>query len=117
MKKVFKSMIIVIGILIVVSAFAYTNGWFSVTKDTHPPCGQLPNVNKVTKELADHQELAEEVKTMGENIAVEVGKPCSNDQSQALIQVRYDKKSERDAISNLLSRRDGFGVPVHLVKR
>ena len=37
-------------------------------------------------------------------------------QDRALIEVTYDSSSERDAISNLLGNRDGFGVPVHLVQ-
>ncbi|MBU5268237.1 hypothetical protein [Virgibacillus proomii] len=108
---------IVVGLLLVVGAVALLNGWIPVSKDTHPPCDQLPTVAEVTEALASHQGLAEEIKALDDNITVEVGKPCPDDQNRGLVMVSYGSKSERDAIADLLSRRDGFGVPVHLVKR
>ena len=108
---------IVVGLLLVVGAVALLNGWIPVSRDTHPPCDQLPTVAEVTEALASRQGLAEEIKALDDNITVEVGKPCPDDQNRGLVMVSYGSKSERDAIADLLSRRDGFGVPVHLVKR
>ncbi|PCK72199.1 hypothetical protein PL1_0751 [Paenibacillus larvae subsp. larvae B-3650] len=107
---------IVIGSLLVVGAVALLNGWIPVSRDTHPPCDQLPTVAEATAALASHQGLAKEIKALGDGIAVEVGKPCPDDQDRGLVMVSYASRSERDAIADLLSRRDGFGVPVHLVK-
>lgn len=67
--------------------------------------------------LSRHQDLVEEIKALGDDITVEVGKPCPDDENRGLVIVSYGSRSEHDAISDLLSRRDGFGVPVHLVKR
>ncbi|MFD1436363.1 hypothetical protein ACFQ5F_15840 [Kroppenstedtia eburnea] len=108
---------VVVGLLLVVGAFVLLNGWISVSSDTHPPCDQLPSVAEATAALASNQSLAEEIKALGDGIAVKVGKPCPEDQDRGLVMVSYGSRSERDAIADLLSRRDGFGVPVHLVKR
>lgn len=117
MKSTTKIIIGVVGLLLVVGAVALLNGWIPVSRDTHPPCDQLPTVAEVNTALASHQGLAEEIKSLSDDITVEVGKPCSDDQDRGLVMVSYGSKSERDAIADLLSRRDGFGVPVHLVKR
>jgi len=117
MKSGTKIIIGVVGLLLVVGAVALLNGWIPVSRDTHPPCDQLPTVAEVNAALTSHQDLAEEIKALSNDITVEVGKPCSDDQDRGLVMVSYGSKSERDAIADLLSRRDGFGVPVHLVKR
>jgi hypothetical protein len=85
--------------------------------DAHPPCDQLPTVAEATAGLARNQDLADEIKALGDGIAVVVGKPCPAGQDRALISVTYSSKSDREAISGLLGRRDGFGVPVYLEKR
>ncbi|MCY8550057.1 hypothetical protein [Bacillus haynesii] len=108
---------VVVGLLLVVGTVAFLNGWITVSRDTHPPCDQLPNVTEANAALARHQDLVEEIKALGDDITVEVGKPCPDDQNRGLVKVSYGSRSEHDAISDLLSRRDGFGVPVHLVKR
>lgn len=108
---------VVVGLLLIVVAAVFLNGWIPVSRDTHPPCGQLPTVAEATAALESHQDLAEEIKALGEGITVEVGKPCPDDQDRGLVMVSYGSRSERDAIANLLSHRDGFEVPVQLVKR
>lgn len=116
MKSIYKIIIgVVAGLLLV--GVAHLNGFFPSSRDTHPPCDQLPTVAEATAALAGHQDLAEEIKALGDGIEVEVGKPCPNDQDRGLIMVSYGSKSERDAIADLLSRSEGFGAPVHLVKR
>lgn len=105
---------VVVGLLLV---GALLNGLFSVSRDTHPPFDQLPTVAEATEALAGHQSLAEEIKALGAGIAVEVGKPFPDHPDRGLIMVSYRSRSERNAIADLLKQRDGFGVPVHLVKR
>lgn len=118
MKSVSKIIIgVVVCLLLVLGAFILLNGWISVSKDEHPSCDQLPTVVEATEALSSHQDLVGEIKALGDDIAIEVGKPCPDDQDRGLVLVSYGSKSERDAIADLLSRRDGFGVPVHLVKR
>jgi hypothetical protein len=118
MKSAYKILIgVVAGSLLVVGAIALLNGWIPISRDTHPPCDQLPTVAEATAALASHQDLAEEIKALGNGIEVEVIKPCLDDPDRALIKVSYGSRSERNAIADLLSRREGFGVPVHLVKR
>lgn len=115
-KKIKKIIIsVVVGLLIVGAALL--NGFFSSSKDTHPPYDRLPSVAEATEALARHQSLAEEIKALGDGIAVEVGTPFPDHQDRGLIIVSYRSKSERNAIVDLLSQREGFGVPVHLVKR
>lgn len=106
---------VVVGLLLV--GAAHLNGFFPSSRDTHPPYDQLPTVAEATEALAGHQDLAEEIKALGNGIEVEVNKPCLDDPDRALIKVSYGSRSERNAIADLLSRREGFGVPVHLVKR
>lgn len=108
---------VVIGLLLAVGTIAFLNGWITVSRDTHPPCDQLPNVTEADAALSRHQDLVEEIKALGDDITVEVGKPCPDDENRGLVMVSYGSRFEHDAISDLLSRRDGFGVPVHLVKR
>lgn len=119
MKSISKITIIFIaGLLLLVGAFAFINGWITaLPNDTHPPCNQLPTVAEASAALDNHKNIAKEMENLGDGIKVEVGKPCSDDLERGLILVSYDSKSERDAINNLLSRSEGFGVPVHLVKR
>ncbi|AEP01263.1 hypothetical protein QQ991_17050 [Weizmannia coagulans] len=117
MKPVHKKIIgVVVGLLLIVGALALLNGWFSGSEDTHPPCNQLPTVSKVDEAIASHQKLTKEIKSIGDDITVEVGRPCSKDQNRGLVMVKYGTKTERKAIDDLLSRRNGFGVPVYLVK-
>jgi len=118
MKSIYKRVIVVIvGILLILVVFALLNGWFSVSKDTHPPCDQLPDIEETTEALANHQDFAEEITALGDHIEVKVGKPCGDDRNRGLVKVIYSSKSERDAVSDLLKHSEGFGVPVYLVKR
>ena len=106
---------VVVGLLVV--GFALLNGLFSSSRDTHPPYDQLPTVAEAMEALAGHQELAEEIKALGDGIAVKVGQPFPEHSDRGLIRVSYRLRSERNAIMDLLGQREGFGVPVHLVKR
>lgn len=118
MKSVVKILIGIIGgLILIVGAMTFLNGWNLMPRDTHPPCEKLPTVEKARVALANHQDLIEEIKGQGVGILVEVGRPCPKDQSRGLVMVSYTSRSERDAVANLLRDREGFGVPVHLVKR
>ncbi|MBS4222403.1 hypothetical protein [Lederbergia citrea] len=109
---------VIVSLLLLGGSFAYINGWITASpKDTHPPCDQLPSIAEATVALENHENFAKEIEKLGDGIKVEVGKPCPDDQDRGLVQVSYNSKSERDAISELLSRSEGFGVPVHLEKR
>lgn len=108
---------VVVGVMLIAGAMLLLNGGIPVSKDTHPPCDQLPTVAEAKDALANDQDFAEEIKALGDSIAVEVGTPCPDDQDRGLIMVSYRSKAERGAVVDLLSRRDGFGVPIHLVKR
>jgi len=120
MESVSKIMIcvsfVVVSLLIVVFVM-FLNGGIPVSKDTHPPCEQLPTVADVTVALAENQDLAKQIQSIGNDIVVEVGKPCTDAKERGLVLVSYGSKVDRDAIANLLSRSKGFGVPVHLEKR
>ncbi|MEV8515390.1 hypothetical protein [Dactylosporangium sp. NPDC051484] len=98
-------------------AAAALGGVFPMSSDTHPPCEQLPTAAEANAALARNQALAQDIEALGGGISVGVGSPCPKGQDRALIQVTYESKSERDAIGGLLTRRDGFGVPVYLVER
>ncbi|GEN31519.1 hypothetical protein HNQ35_001930 [Cerasibacillus quisquiliarum] len=108
---------VIIGLVLILGGFGLLNGFFSGEKDAHPPCEQLPKKEKAIEALNSHQTLVEEIKALGDGIEVEVGTPCSDDKDRGLVMIIYDSKSERDAISTLLGNREGFGVPIHLVKR
>ena len=91
-------------------------GAFAQSKDTYPPCEQLPSAAEASAALTGHRALADEIEALGTGISVKVGKPCPDGQDRALIEVVYGSESEHDAIGDLLGRRDGFGVPVRLVE-
>lgn len=118
MKLTAKIIISAAGLLLCAGIFAVINGWIpSSPKDTHPPCEQLPTVTEATTALDNHEEFALAIERQGEGITVEVDRPCPDDQERGLILVKYALKSERDDINQFLSNSEGFGVPVHLVKR
>lgn len=117
MKLNFKVIIGIISILLIISVIAYINGWFSSSRDTHPPCNQLPNMAEASMALENHQHLADEIKALGDDITIEVLNPCGKDDNRGLIVVKYHSKSDRDAVRELLKNREGFGAPVHLEKR
>lgn len=118
MKLTFKKTISISIILLLGVALALINGWLPISsKNTHPPYDQLPSVAEVTEALAKHRSFAKEIESLGENIQVEVGLPYSDGQDRALIQIKYKSKSEEEAIRNLIEISEGFGVPIHLVKR
>ncbi|MFI1194794.1 hypothetical protein ACH4T9_16260 [Micromonospora sp. NPDC020750] len=110
---------IAIGAVAVVAlgAAVALGGVFPTSTDTHPPCEELPTTAEASAALTRSGSLATDIAALGKGISVEVGSPCPKGQDRALIQVTYGSKSEREAISSLLARRDGFGVPVHLVER
>ncbi|MEV0609603.1 hypothetical protein AB0I61_24865 [Polymorphospora rubra] len=97
-------------------AAATLGGVFPMSRDTHPPCEELPTAAVAATALTENRTLADDIEALGDGISVAVGSPCPKGQDRALIQVTYGSKSERDAIGSLLARRDGFGVPVHLVE-
>lgn len=110
---------IAIGVVVLALLSAgvlWFTGVLSGGGDTHPPCDQLPSEAAATSGLNANKALADEIKALGKNISVKVGKPCPAGQDRALIEVTYGSSSEREAISNLLGNRDGFGVPVYLVE-
>lgn len=113
-----KIMVVIVVLLLIVGAYAILNGWIPTSsKDTHPPCEQLPTVEAATEALDSHQSLAKNIESLGTDIVVSVDQPCSDDERKGLIMILYDKKSERDAIRSLLTENEGFGVPVYLLKR
>lgn len=85
--------------------------------DTHPPCEQLPTAATVGAALDRNPDLAAELESLGRGVAVGVGRPCGGGADRALVEVRYGTDGEHDAVADLLTRRDGFGVPVSLVER
>lgn len=112
-------LVIVVGacavLLVGVAALAVLGGVFVTSRDTHPPCEELPTRAEAAAGLARHRALADEIEALGKGVSVRVGTPCSDGQDRALIEVTYGSDAQRDAIRDLLARRDGFGVPVHLV--
>src|SRR5690625_6964265 len=111
MKSVYKRVIVVIvGLLLILVVFALLNGWFSVSKDTHPPCDQLPGIEEATEALANHQDFVEEITTLGDHIEVKVGKPCGDDRNRGLVKVIYSSKSVSDSVSDLIKCSEGIWV-------
>ncbi|MEU2614565.1 hypothetical protein ABZ570_23745 [Micromonospora sp. NPDC007271] len=98
-------------------AAAVLGGVLPMSTDTHPPCEELPTAAEARAALSKNETLAADIEALGGGISVEVGSPCPKGQDRALIQVTYGSKPEREAIGSLLARRDGFGVPVHLVEK
>lgn len=96
---------------------AVLSGVFPTSKDTHPPCEELPTRTEADAALTGNQALAADIEALGDGISVVVGTPCPEGQDRALIQVTYGSGSEHEAIGDLLRHRDGFGVPVHLVEK
>jgi hypothetical protein len=87
------------------------------SSDAHPPCEDLPTAAEAAAALAENQALANDIEALGQDISVRVGSPCPHEQDHALIIVTYGSEAEREAIGRLLERREGFGVPVHLVRQ
>ncbi|MEV4465863.1 hypothetical protein AB0J51_19835 [Micromonospora echinofusca] len=117
MRLIFKIVIGVVAVAVLGAGAAAVLGVLSMSSDTHPSCEELPTAAEATVALTRNQALAEDIEALGDGISVGVGKPCPEGQDRALIQVTYGSKSEREAVGRQLADRDGFGVPVHLVRR
>lgn len=103
--------------LLVTGAFAILNGVFPGTKETHPPCNQLPTVTEVDQAMENNQKFVEKIEALGDGVQVHLDKPCDKDTNRGLIKVSYSSNSEHKAISNLLNLNEGLGVPVYPMKR
>lgn len=110
-------MILTIILLLAGGGWMLLNGYFSSASSTYPACTQLPTVETAEKALAEHKNFAEEIKKIGDHIEVKVGTSCTEDQTRGLIEVIYKTKAEHKAIDELFGQREGFGVPVYLVKK
>lgn len=118
MKITVKKVISILILLLVGITFVVLNGWLPIkSQNTHPSCDQLPSVGEVANALEKNEDFIKEIESLSENIQVEVGQPCSNDQDRALVQITYVTKSEEKSIRHLITIREGFGVPIHLVKQ
>lgn len=84
---------------------------------THPPCAELPHVDDVKEALLTHSDLANDIESQGDTIRVAIATPCTANTTLALIEVSYTRDHELDAIDDLLTQRNGFGVPVHVTQR
>lgn len=96
---------------------AVFGGVFPMSENTHPPCEELPTRAEATAALDRNRTLVADLEKLGRDISVGVGTPCPEGQDRALIQVTYGSDKEHEAVGDLLVRRDGFGVPVHLVEK
>ncbi|TDC83350.1 hypothetical protein E1193_08925 [Micromonospora sp. KC606] len=107
----------VVVVTVGAGAAAVLGGVIPMSRNTHPPCGELPTTAEATAALTRNQAFATDIEALGKGISVNVGSPCPKGQDRALIQVTYGSKPEREAIDSLLARRDGFGVPMYLVEK
>lgn len=113
------ALIIVLGLItvgVVVAVVLLGSGGFFGNTSTHPPCDQLPTSAQVEKALQDHPDLAGQLRALDPEVQVGVGRPCTIPADAALVQVSYRTGDQERAIQELLSRANGFGVPVHLVR-
>lgn len=92
-------------------------GIFPARSTTHPPCAELPHVDDVKEALLTHSDLANDIESQGDTIRVAIATPCTANTTLALIEVSYTRDHELDAIDDLLTQRNGFGVPVHVTQR
>jgi hypothetical protein len=122
MKRPVKRIFVVItGALVLVGGItvALVIGGFLGAGETvaYPPCNELPSVASADSALASHANFAAALTAVGPEVEVSVGTPCKDNADAALIQVTYKTKDQREAIGAIINTRDGFGVPVYLVKQ
>jgi len=85
--------------------------------NTHPPCDQLPTKAHARHALEGNPGLVTRLSEAGSGVAVGVDSPGCDNGNQALIDVTYSTDEERDRIDAVLTRSDGFGVPVYVHER
>jgi len=85
--------------------------------NTHPPCDQLPSAAQARDALEDNPGLVSQLRDAGSGVSVGVDSPGCDNGNQALIDVTYSTGEERDHIDAVLTRSDGFGVPVYVHER
>ena len=85
--------------------------------NTHPPCEQLPTAAQSRDALEGNPRLVSQLKEAGSGVAVRVESPGCDNENQALIDVTYSTEEEHDHIDAVLTRSDGFGVPVYVHER
>lgn len=106
------------ALLVVVGAGGALVGFAPISRDVHPPCEELPSVEEAAAALDSDPAFAEDIEALGDDITVQVGRPCPDEYpDRGLITVTYGSRSERDAIQEMLGRRDGIGVPLYLERR
>ncbi|MFE7482167.1 hypothetical protein [Streptomyces sp. NPDC057552] len=107
---------IALVLVVAVAAVLFVRGMVGTSEAAHPPCDQLPAAAEVTRALAEHRALAEEITALGKGVGVGAYNPCSEKEDRGLIRVTYGSDSEQRAIQDLISTRDGFGVPLYVVE-
>lgn len=119
MKPAATTLGVIAALVIAGAAFAFFTGVFGTGRATvtHPPCDTLPTRAEAFAALARHPDLVAEITALGEDITVDVHNPCPDDADRGLIRVTYSSPAEYDAITELIARRDGFGVPLYVVSR
>lgn len=81
-----------------------------------PPCDRLPQRTQVESALAEHADLVRALEATGSGVGVRAGRPCADDPDRSLVTVTWSSGAEREAVDRLLTRSDGFGVPVEVVR-
>lgn len=113
--KIIVGIVALVGLFLV---FSVVNGlFFSTTKDAHPPCDQLPTLDEVKTSLDNNEAFIQEIESQGTDIVVEAANICEKEPNKGLVVVSYHTKEDHDNISKLLTKREGFGVPIYLEKK
>ena len=84
--------------------------------DAHPPCDQLPQQEQAAHAVAVHADLVARIKAVGAGVKVEPTRPCQDQPDKGLVTITDGTSAERDSVKTILTKTDGFGVPVQLGK-
>ncbi|EIT83648.1 hypothetical protein A374_19050 [Fictibacillus macauensis ZFHKF-1] len=108
---------LVVGALIVVGIYVYFNYYSASAREARANCNKLPDVSEVKQVMNEHFYVIKQIKKVGKNIKVEVGKPCSNDENRAVVQIMYHTEKEFEVINQLLNEDGNRSVPIRFYRR
>lgn len=79
----------------------------------HPPCAQLPSDAAVERAIHTHHATVRRLVAIGADVSVRADQPCDGaERDRAVLRIGYRYDRSGSAVRDVITRADGFGVPV-----
>lgn len=88
----------------------------SKSKETHPPCDQLPTRAEAQKAIDEHPEYIGRIKAVSPTVTVRADSPGCEDPNRALVIITYANDDDLPRLEEVLVQNTGIGSPLYLQK-